>query len=247
MHKIWNLLLQNPDFWDAVNKHMFCDLRLVCREFRSIVPVREAILHIFKNKTIKMANLFRILPLSVNDMLKVRSPVNFIQAFKLAERKCGGFENCLAIMQQRGVDLWHMESIRRAEVRKEMDGLLHSNGMLSLKNNPVYESAIIRGVLQVAVWRCEYVYMPKDGRDSVCKIAGFFHNSEYEVLLSKLRIAMGHWYKGIHSDVRSIMAALLVARNEGVTERVHVQISDRTLVVGVISFLRWKDYIEANG
>ena len=247
MHAVWNLLLQNPDFWDTVSKHELCILRLVCKEFRSSIPVREAVLHIFKNKTIKKVNLFRILPLSVNDVLRIRSPVSFIEALKIAERKCGGFDNCLAIMRERGQNLWDVECTRRTEARKEVDASLRANGVLTQLNDPIYEAAIKKGIVKVAVWRCKYVYVHwgSGNHEVAYHIAGHFAHTEFEVLLSKLHIAMGRWYKGIHKDVRSTIEALRVARSQGVAERVHVQISNNTLVVGLVSFGPWTaDYIE---
>jgi hypothetical protein len=249
MHAVWNLLLQNPDFWDEVSKHVFCILRLVCKEFRSSIPVRVAVLHIFRNETIKKVNLFRILPLSVNDVLRIRSPVNFVEAIKIAERKCGGFDNCLAIMQERGLNLWNKECTRRNETKKELDALLRSNGVLTQLTDPIYEAAIKRGILKVAVWRCRYVYVRwgSGDHDVAYHIAGHLACCEFQTLLSKLHIALGHWYKGIYKDVRSTKEALRLARCEGVADHVHVQISNNTLVVGLVSFGPWTaDYVDSS-
>jgi len=182
--------------------------------------MRDAMLRVFRNKTIKIVSLFRLLPLSVNDVLKIHTPVYFTDAFKIAELKSGGFDNCLAIMRDRGWNHHRIEEARRAETRGEIEATLRTHGVVVLKHDQTYASALSKGVERVVVWRL-------DTRSD-------FRMLEYDILLQKLYQAMGRWYRGIHKDVRSIAKALRVVRDT--PEYVHVLLSNNTLVVGVISF-----------
>jgi hypothetical protein len=58
---------------------------------------------IFRNCVVKKVELFRFLPLTVYDVMKLRSSVNFVHAFKIAERKAGGFANCMAMVRERSL------------------------------------------------------------------------------------------------------------------------------------------------
>ena len=86
----WDLLFMMPEFWDELDKDVFCMLRLACKSFKAMIPERDVIMRIFKGKMVKKVDLFRILPLSVNDVIRIRSPVDFTEAFRISERKAGG-------------------------------------------------------------------------------------------------------------------------------------------------------------
>ena len=78
-HAVWSILFNNPDFWLHLDKDLFCSLTSVCKTFHADIPQRVAIMSVFRDKVVKKVNLFRILPLSVYDVLSIRSPVNFIE------------------------------------------------------------------------------------------------------------------------------------------------------------------------
>jgi len=77
MNSSWLVLLNSPDFWGLLDKEHLGMLSSVFRLFRAEIPHRTAILSLFSQKVVKKVSLFRILPLSVRDVLNLRSPVNF--------------------------------------------------------------------------------------------------------------------------------------------------------------------------
>jgi hypothetical protein len=79
MHAAWSVLFNDPDFWHRLDKEHFCSLTSVCKTFRADIPQRVAILSLFENRMVKKVNLFRIMPLSVHDVMSIRSPVNFTE------------------------------------------------------------------------------------------------------------------------------------------------------------------------
>jgi len=107
MHPAWRILLDDPEhFWGRLDCRALCCLRLVCKEMRSAIPERDAILGVFGHEPIS-ARLFCLLPISVCDALPlVRPQARVRDAFLLAERRAGGFDNCLAIVRDRAWQLW---------------------------------------------------------------------------------------------------------------------------------------------
>ncbi len=79
MSASWLILFNSPDFWAMLEKEHLGMLSSVCRSFHAEIPQRVAILSLFSQKVVKKVNLFKILPLSVRDVLNIRSPVNFCE------------------------------------------------------------------------------------------------------------------------------------------------------------------------
>ena len=81
MNAAWSVLFNDPDFWLLLDKEHLGMLSSVCRSFRSDIPHSVAILSLFSQKVVKKVSLFRILPLSVRDVLNIRSPVDFCEVW----------------------------------------------------------------------------------------------------------------------------------------------------------------------
>ncbi len=251
MHSAWNVLFFCPEFWGhfITAKSALSHLRETCREFRSTIPERDALLCIFKGRAARKVDLFRLLPLSVHDVLKIKSPVDFTMAFLIAEHKAGGFENCMAIVRDRGWRLWLSVGVKRAELRQKLEGGLEAEGVVV--TDSVYELAIQKSAQRAVVWRfaCTFEgwmpwerYNPRAAGHSRTVSALMHKQYEYKMLLLTLRRAMGYWYKGIHKDVQLAVAAIRAVRKEERGEgrqRIHVSISDKALMVGVIVFRPW--------
>jgi hypothetical protein len=68
MHPAWRILLDNQEhFWGHLDYKALSYLRLVCKEMRSIIPERDAILGVFRHKPIS-TRLFRLLLLRLLDL-----------------------------------------------------------------------------------------------------------------------------------------------------------------------------------
>ena len=240
-----------PEFWDELDKDVFCMLRLACKSFKAMIPERDVIMRIFKGKMVKKVDLFRILPLSVNDVIRIRSPVDFTEAFRISERKAGGFSNCMAIVRERGLHTWFIIGEQRAKFRREVEALLLKNGVRNPpKNHPLYNSAIRRGLGNVKIWKYVSTYQrlmppskynPLEVNHSFETSQALFAVFEYDSIMDILRQAMGYWYRGINRDVRSVLAALRDARNKGSfnPKDLHVAISNGVLLIGEITLLSW--------
>jgi hypothetical protein len=79
VHAAWLILFNDPDFWRRLDKECFCALTSACKLFHEDIPQRVAIMSLFQGKVVKKVSLFRILPLSVHDVMSIRSPVNFLE------------------------------------------------------------------------------------------------------------------------------------------------------------------------
>lgn len=177
----------------------------------------------------------------------------------------------MALIRERGWRCWLENGERRAQFRMEVERVLREKGVKELPvSDPVYRAAAIlqqRAVERVAVWSycCTYEgLLPLDEYNPYVehRIGSFtvtlnerldfsraIHRSnEYEALLGILRQTMGRWYKGINSDVRSVMRAVKAVRiataegGKGPGERTaitHVLLTNRVLMVGTVSFSRW--------
>jgi hypothetical protein len=98
-HTAWHLLFFNPIFWEHTGRQGLA-LRRVCRHFRAEIPQQFAIEAAFSGVHIHMAAAFRLFPLAVRDVLRLRSPLLFADAFRMALIKTGSFEFCIAIMRE---------------------------------------------------------------------------------------------------------------------------------------------------
>ena len=226
-HSAWHLLFHNPDFWDLLTKHHLGSLRTPCKEFRTRVPEREALLRVFRNAWMRKADLFRLLPLTVHDVLRLRSPMRFTEAFLIAERKAK--ESCLAIVRDKGWRLWCERGRRWAERRRELQDTLlqQSNGAsadLLPPDHPVLHRAAVNGhVARVIYWHCE------DEGQTVCFVRC------YRRLLTTIKHAYGYWYKGIHADTLAVTRVVVSAREAAAAHCVHLTFAHDILAMGVVS------------
>jgi len=254
-HSAWGLLFHNPFFWSCVGKDGL-KLREVCREFKDEIPEHASILAIFNAKRCRKVALFRLLPLSVNDVVRMRSPAVFLDAFDIAIRKTGGFENCMAIMRDRGWRCWCELGLKRRAVKDRVDGLIRDSGFDGVVDvhNAVYQSAITtrRRIDRVAVWRhaCSFEglmpweqYNPFESVDGVRRSRNLHAAVEFQKLLHALRDAVGFWYKGIHGDVFRVETFIRSVREStsypfgSVVQ--YQMISNGVLILGLITFYVW--------
>ena len=106
MHPAWPILFNDPEFWSRLDLCSLCCLRLASKEICESIPDRDAILGVFGQRPIS-ARLFRLLPISVRDVLPLLHPQSrSFDALLVAERRAGGFANCMAIVRDRGWRLW---------------------------------------------------------------------------------------------------------------------------------------------
>ena len=255
MHPAWNLLFFNPFFWSCVGKHGF-SLREVCRSFRAEILDHVAIAAVFKAKRCRKVVLFRLLPLSVNDVVGMRSPAMFLDAFAIAIRKAGGFKNCMAILRDKGWISWREMDTKRRMARDRIDKLITDAGFVGRVecHDPVYISAIStrRRVDRVVAWMydCTYEgllpweqYNPWDSDDGVRRAQVFHSSVELRTLVSLLHDVVGFWYKGIHGDAFKIEACIRAVRESGAQlpggVLQHQLISGGVLILGEIKFHVW--------
>lgn len=241
----WQLVFSIPQFWDAVGgKRSFCMLREVCKAFRAEIPEREALRRIFRGSVMRKAGLFRILPLTVHDVMRLRSPVDFLEAFSIAERKAGGFANCMAIVREKGWQCWCREGQRRATLRAQVDVEL---------DPAVLQRALQRSVCKARVWRYEstleelmpwWIFNPFREMDRGPRAWGFsgimFTHYQRRQLFKIFRGACGGKYRGIFKDVRMAERALKEARAERKAQTIHCSISNGILLVGVVAMRQWQ-------
>ena len=253
----WSILLSHDVFWAHLCKEHLPLLPSTCRSFRSDVPQRLAIRVLFRDKPIRKATLFRLLPLSVYDVVTMRSPVNFLAAFAIAERKAGGFENCLAMMREKGWRCWLEVGEKRMKKRIAFEEELKRLGVPELPvDNALYRSAVIqqqRGLEKVVVWRYSTTDMellpwqqlnPYESADEVNFRLELSRNRfvvyEYNELLMCLKTAMGHFFKGINIQVRETIKEIRSARREMKQQCVVVALKHQCLLVGVVEIRSWQ-------
>lgn len=260
-HPAWGLLFYNPQFWALAEKAGFVLLRSACKAFRRDIPERLVIRAIFRGKVCKKVDLFRLFPLSVNDVVRMRSPMDFLAAFDIAVRKVGGFGSCMAFVRDSG---WRNRcdaaSKRRASAER-LESLIRGAGFAGCVDalNPAYCAALAnrRRVGRVVVWRYACTFeglLPREqfdpwqqggGAEGVLLSRRLHANSEFQTLLHTLRDAMGFWYKGIHGDVRSVEASIRAVRADGgrgcdnTNTLQHQAISSGVLFIGLITFRLW--------
>ena len=255
VHSAWNLLFYNPHFWSSVGKHGFL-LREVCKTFRAEVPDHVAIAAVFKSRRCRKVVLFRLLPLSVNDVVGMRSPAMFLDAFAIAIRKVGGFADCMALLRDRGWRSWCEVGLKRRAARDRVDGLIRDSGFVGRveDENPVYMSAITtrRRVDRAVVWTYECTYeglLPWEQHnpwltpDGVRRARVLHNMVELKGLVRMLHDVVGFWYKGIHGDVFKIETSIRMVRDSGgplpgnVLQ--HQMISGGVLILGEVKFKVW--------
>ena len=228
-HPAWNLLFHNPEFWDHLTKLHMCCLLGTCKEFKTSIPERDALLRVFKGVSMKKVDLFHLFPLTVHDVLKIRSPVRFTDAFQIAERKVKGFPYCMALIREKGWRLWCKRDKHRTECKKKIEELLRSNGTVSFPyDHPALERFADRCISRAVVWQYTWTTHPS------LHTAHVFH---YNQVLTAIQQAYGYWYKGIHGDTKTAICAINNAMaNPTTTEYVHVAFANTILAIGVVSF-----------
>jgi hypothetical protein len=238
-----------------VGKHGFA-FREVCAAFRSEIPDHVAIAAVFAGKRSRKVTLFRLLPLSVNDVVGMRSPAMFLDAFAIAVRKAGGFDNCLALLRDRGWRSSCEAGQKRRVAAERVDGLIRESGFSGSieRHNPVYASAVLtrRRVDRAVVWRyaCSYEGLlpweqcnPWESVDGMRRARLLHAGVEFRTLLGLLHDVVGFWYKGIHGDVFRVESCIRKVRESG--EKVagdilqHQMISGGVLIIGEIRFHVW--------
>jgi hypothetical protein len=254
-HPAWNLLFYNPFFWSSVGKDGFA-LRGVCKAFRSDVPDLVSIAAVFAGKRCRKVTLFHLLPLSVNDVVSMRSPAVFLDAFAIAIRKAGGFDNCMALLRERGWRICCEADLKRRAAQDRVDGLIKDSGFPGIidSHNPVYTSAIAtrRRVDRVVVWKyaCSYEGLlpweqcnPWKSVDGMRRARMLHRSVELRTLVRLLHDVVGFWYKGIHGDVTKIESCIRMVRESGgkVAGDVmqHQLISGGVLIIGDVKFYVW--------
>jgi len=122
MHAAWSIVLCHDGFWAHLCKDHLGLITSTCSSFRSDTSQRVAIFALFKHcRPVKKAALFRLLPLSVGDVAGLRSPVDFLTAFTIAERRAGGFDRCLAVVREKGWRCWLQSAVRLGKRRRHVE------------------------------------------------------------------------------------------------------------------------------
>ena len=223
-HDAWSVMLSYSQFWDYLDKYCFCALLATCKQFHSEIPQRMVIHCLFRDRSSRKVDLFRIFPLSVHDVMKLRSPVPFLEAFAIAERKAGGFENCMARVRELGWQCWKTAGVERASFRKAVETALLGASQPVPHLDRVYCATItylFRRIERIVVWRYRAPTMVSDVM-------------EHYALLDVLHDAVGHWYKGVNADARCVRQAVNKMRIAGEKSRQHVHISHAMLMIGMI-------------
>jgi hypothetical protein len=254
-HTAWGLLFYNPFFWKLLDKHGF-KLREVCRAFRNDIPEHEAINAIFESKQCRKVTLFSLLPLSVNDVIRMKSPMVFLDAFSIAVRKAGGFENCMAIMRDRGWRRVCEINRKRKLVEENLVSVIRRAG-LDIPFDMVREIhqyvSIARGHISRAVmwnYSCSYEglmeweqYNPYQSTGGVRRSRRMHTHEELIALRTIFCRVVGFWYKGIRCDVFKAEGFIRGVRegNSRSSDNVyrHHMISGGVLMIGIITFYTW--------
>ena len=250
MHDAWHILFFNPYFWEKTGKHGL-KLRSVCKRFNDAIPEQYAIESAFSGVLIRKADIFRLFPLSVHDVVRMRSPLLFVDAFKIAVRKTNGFDFCIAVMREKACLLWNSVGIKRMHLRAKLDEELRAGGVSWAMNGSLYEAAISgrRMVDRAVVWYfdcfteqipCWQTFRPSPGASP----RTMYQLWEQETILFLIRDAAGFWYKGINKDVVSVLQGIGQARRsyaEGrpICRMHHQHIAAKKFIFGIIRFHPW--------
>lgn len=228
MHDAWHVLIFNPFFWEQTGKKGLM-LRQVCKSLKKDIPERLAIDAAFGNALVRKVDVYRLFPLSVNDVVRLRSPLRFMDAFRLAERKTGGFDFCMAVIRDKGWALWNSVGVLRGQHRAKLLADLRTGGVSLQETSDLFEAAVAgrRQVDSAVVWRCVVLV----------GVAVY----QYDDILHRVRNAVGFWYKGINRDVRSICDGIERAKRSYLMGRPivrmhHQHIACGKFVFGVVDF-----------
>jgi hypothetical protein len=250
MHDAWHVLFFNPFFWEKTGKHGL-KLRETCKRAKEQIPEQLAIESAFSNVLIRKADIFRLFPLSVHDVVRMRSPLFFGDAFRIAMKKTRGFEFCIAVMREKAVLLWNTAGIKREALRSKLNRELAMGGVSWSMSGSLFEAAISgrRSVESAAVWYFDcfleelphwQTFRPSDGAPPRI----MYQLWEYDTVLFLLREAVGFWYKGINKDVLSVLVGIKQARQSHalgvpVCRMHHQHIAGKKFIFGIVRFRPW--------
>jgi hypothetical protein len=242
-HDAWHVLFFNPFFWEQTGKRGL-NLRGVCKNFRKEIPERFSIESAFRGVLIRKVDVYRLFPLSVNDVVVLRSPLFFVDAFRLAVKKSGSFEFCIAVVREKGWTLRNSVGIKRDTHRAKLVADLAAGGVSWPVTGPLFESAVASFINEVMSRRQIFVAGAVVWRyDTILRGLSEWENQwEYDAILSRIHHAVGfRWYKGINRDVRSVCDGIRFARKShaegGAVGCMHHQhIAAGKFVFGVVKF-----------
>jgi len=254
VHDAWHVLFFNPFFWGQTGKHGL-KLRGVCTEFRDDIPEQNAIEWAFAHVLIRKADIFRLFPLSVHDVVQMRSPLLFVDAFRLAVKKTQGFDFCIAVMREKSVLLWNTAGHRREALRSKLNGELNAGGVSWVVTGSLFEASISgrRGVDSACVWHFDcfieelphwQTFRPSPGAPPRTNYGRW----EYDTILFLLHEAVGFWYKGINRDVLGVLQEIRKARLSHAAGRLvgtmhHQHIAGRKFLFGIVRFRPWNGFL----
>jgi hypothetical protein len=251
MHDAWHILFFNPLFWEQTGKHGL-KLREVCKQFKKGIPEQYAIESAFAGVLIRKADIFRLFPLSVHDVVRMRSPLLFVDAFKIAVKKTKGFDFCIAVVREKAILLWNSAGMKRAHLRARLDGELRAGGVTWTMTGPLFEAAVSgrRTVDGAVVWYFDCFIEQIPGWQTFRPTPGapsrtMYQLWEQETILFLIRDAVGFWYKGINKDVTSVLRGIGQARQSHAEGRPicrmhHQHIAAKKFIFGIIRFHPFK-------
>ena len=247
LHDAWHALFYNSFFWEMCGKHGL-QLRKVCKSFRDQIPERLAIESAFWGVKIRKVDIFRLFPLSVYDVVMMRSPLLFVDAFNLALKKSRGFEFCIAVMREKGIILWNSKGLKRERMRSKLNSDLVAGGIPRGGYGRLFEAVVAgsRCVESAAVWYFDVIIHDTNLHPYLDPLAvvgelQLINQGEYDAILLRLRTAVGVWYKGINKDVREIISKIQAVRISCVNgDRMycihHHHVAEKKFLYGVIRF-----------
>jgi hypothetical protein len=251
-HDAWHALFFNSFFWEQTGKHGLM-LRRVCKEFKDGIPEQYAIESAFKDVVIRKVDIFRLFPLSVHDVVRMRSPLLFRDTFKLALKKTGGFDFCIAVMREKGLASWNAVGVKRANLKSKLHAELRAGGVTWTVSGQLFDAVVSgkRIAESAVVWYYESFIdiLPDWGafRPSPSSPLRVMHKQwEFDTILFSLRDAVGFWYKGIRRDVVEIIGQIDRARNSNALGHTiccmhHQHVAGKKFLFGVIRFRPWNE------
>jgi hypothetical protein len=152
-HDAWHALFFNSFFWEMTGKHGL-KLRRVCKSFKDQIPEKYAIETAFAGVLIRKVDIFRLFPLAVYDVVMMQSPLLFVDAFRLALRKTGGFDFCISVMREKGTALWNSKGAKREMLRAKLNTDLIAGGIACGGSGSLFEAVVYgsKSVDSASVW-----------------------------------------------------------------------------------------------
>ncbi len=252
-HDAWHILFFNSFFWEQTGKHGLC-LRKVCKDFKKDIPEQFATEAAFTGVLIRKVQIFRLFPLSVYDVVKMRSPLLFVDAFRMALKKTGGYDFCIAVMRDKGWMLWNSAGVKREAKRTKLNRELLAGGVTWPVTGSLFEAAISgkRSVESASVWHFDcfieelphwQTFHPPSSPPGEPPRT-LYTLWEYDTVLFCLHGAVGYWYKGINREVLCIMDKIRRARSSHAAGHPvccmhHQHIAGKKFLFGIVRFRPW--------